>query len=167
MSGLQDKLSAPPVSPVYATASDHNALLAAIRRRIDELELPHQVVEHLAGLQNGYLTKVIANPPPKRASPFTLFLIVQALGLDMQLVENPQVMERLRPRYEKKKLKRKIRPAGRIVELTPDFYKRISRMGNDARSRKLTPECRSELARVAAGARWRRHRERQAAAQSG
>ena len=50
-------------------------------------------------------------------------------------------------------------PAGRIVELTPDFYKRISRMGNEARLRKLTPERRSELARVAAEARWRQNRE--------
>jgi hypothetical protein len=110
-----------------------------------------------------YLTKVIAEPPPKRMGAFAWFLILGALGLDMQLVENPQAMERLRPRLTKRKSKRKsVHPAGRIVELTADFYKRISRMGNEARSRKLTPERRSELARVAAEARWRQNREQTA-----
>jgi hypothetical protein len=58
--------------------------------------------------------------------------MLQALGLDVQLVENPQAMKRLRPRYEKRDLKRKVRPAGRIIELTPDFYSRISRMRNES-----------------------------------
>jgi hypothetical protein len=47
----------------------------------------------------------------------------------------------------------------RAAHLTPDFYKRISRMGNEVRSRKLPPERRSEPARVAAEARWRQNRE--------
>jgi hypothetical protein len=87
------------------------------------------------------LTKVIADPPPKRMGAFTWFLILGALGVDMALVENPQAIERLKPRLDKRKLKlrRKIRPAGRIVQLTPDFYSRISRMGNDARSRNYRP----------------------------
>jgi len=160
MSGWDDRSQAPRLSAVFATVNDHNALLAATRRRVDELELPHQIVEDLAGLQSGYLSKVLADPPPKRMGAFTSFLILQALGLDMQLVENPQAMERLRPRFEKRKLRRKIRPAGRIVELTPDFYKRISRMGNEAR-RKLPPEKLSEIGRTAVNARWRRHRDLQ------
>jgi len=57
---------------------------------------------------------------------FTWFLILQALGLDIQLVENPELTERLKPKFEKRKLVRKpARPAGRIVQLTPDFYSRI------------------------------------------
>jgi hypothetical protein len=108
------------------------------------------------------LTKVIADPPPKRMGAFTWFLILGALGLDMLLVENPQAMERLRPRLTKRKSKRKaVHPAGRIVELTPDFYKRISRMGNEAR-RKLSPERLSEIGRKAVNARWSRHREQTA-----
>jgi cold shock protein len=69
MSSLSDRLSA----RIVATVSDHNQLLAAIRLRIEELGLSHETVEHLAGLQSGYLSKVIADPPPERMSPFTQF----------------------------------------------------------------------------------------------
>jgi hypothetical protein len=135
-------------------------LLKAIRGRVAALDVSHEIIEEIAGIQRGYLSKVTADPPPKRMGAFTWFLILQAIGLDMQLVENPDLTAKLKPRWTKRKVVRKlVRPAGRIVQLTPDFYSRISRMGNEARSRNLTPERRSELARVAAEARWRRHRE--------
>jgi hypothetical protein len=159
VSDLESRLSALRALPVFATVSDHNQLLAAIRRRVDELEINLATLEDIAGLQPNYATKVLGDPPPKRACPFTTFLMLQALGLDVQLVENRQAMERLRPRYAKRKLKRKIRTAMRMVELPPDFYKRISGLAADARRRKISPERRSELARVAAEARWRRRRE--------
>jgi hypothetical protein len=120
LSNLEDRLSAPRV-PI-ATVSDHNQLLEAIRRRIEALKLNHETVEYLAGLQSGYLSKIIANPPPKRVGPFTYFLILQALGLDMEFVENPQTMERLKSRYEKQKLARKnVRAKAGIIELTPEL----------------------------------------------
>ena len=38
------------------------------------------------------------------------------------------------------------------------FYKRLSKLGNDARNAKLPPEVRSSIARYAVRARWQRHR---------
>lgn len=155
MSTFEDRLSAPRI-PI-ATVSDHNALLEAIRQRVAELDVSYDVIESIAGIQSGCPSKVIANPPPKRIGPFTYFLILQALGCELQMVENPQEMERLRSRLSKRKLRRtRVRPAASIIELAPDFYARISRMGNAARNTKLSPERRSELARNAALARWHR-----------
>jgi hypothetical protein len=91
MSSLSDRLSAPRV---VATVADHNQLLTAIRRRVEELGLSHETVEHLAGLQSGYLSKVIADPPPERMSPFTQFLILGAVGLRVKLEEDPQLIEK-------------------------------------------------------------------------
>jgi hypothetical protein len=154
LSGIEDRLLAPRI---VATVSDHNQMLVAIRRRIEELELSHETVEFLAGLQSGYLTKVIADPPPKRMSPFTQFLILQAFGLNVQLVENPQLIEKLKGRWTTRKLRKSMRTAvsiDRVIHLPPDFMRRISRMGCEARMQKLTPARRSELARHAATARW-------------
>jgi hypothetical protein len=135
-------------------------LLQAIRDRIESLGTTHASIEAVAGLQSNYLTKVTASPPPKRMSMWTAFLVLEAIGLRVELSVAPDFEERFAHRLEKRRLvRRPMRPAGRIVELTPDFYKRISRIGNDATSRKLSPERRSELARAAAAARWRRHRE--------
>jgi hypothetical protein len=162
LSNLAGRLSAPPADFVYAVVDDHNKLLAAIRRRIEQLGLSHETVEHLAGLQSGYLSKVIADPPPKRMSPFTQFLILQALGLRVKLEEDQQLIEKIRGRWSKRKLRKSMRTAvsmDRVIHLPPDFMRRISRMGCEARMRKLSPERRSALARHAASARWRQHRE--------
>jgi hypothetical protein len=154
---LADRLSASSADLVYAVVDDHNQLLAAIRRRIEELDVSHETVEHLAGLQSGYLSKVIADPPPKRMSPFTQFLILQALGLRVKLEEDQQLIEKLRSRWSKRKLRKSMRTAvsmDRVIYLPPDFMRRISRMGCEARMQKLTAVRRSELARNAAKARW-------------
>jgi hypothetical protein len=155
------------LSEPFAVVADHNQLLEAIRRRIQELGLSYEVVNDLAGLQQNYLTKVISNPPPKRMSPFTQFLILQALGLRVRLEEDPELIEKLKGRWSKRKLRKSMRTAvsiDRVIELPPDFMRRISRMGCEARMRKLSPERRSDLARNAASARWRQHREAQQAA---
>ena len=160
MSSLSDRLTAPRV---VATVGDHNQLLDVIRRRVEELNVSHEVVEAIAGLQSGYLSKVLADPPPKRMGPFTWFLILGALGLDVQLAENQQAMERLRPRLEKRKLVRKrIRAKEGIIELTPDFRHRRSQLGGLARAK--LPNI-SEINRRAALARWRRYREAQQTAE--
>lgn len=153
-----ERFSAPRI---VAVIGDHNGLLEAIRRRIEELNLSHETVEHLAGLQSGYLSKVIADPPPKRMSPFTQFLILQALGLRVRLEEDPELIEKIRGRWSKRKLRKSMRTAvsmDRVIHLPPDFMRRISRMGCEARMRKLSPERRSALARHAAMARWRKAR---------
>jgi hypothetical protein len=162
LSNLADRLSASSADLVYAVVDDHNKLLAAIRRRIEELDLSHETVEHLAGLRSGYLSKVIADPPPKRMSPFTQFLILQALGLRVKLEEDQQLIEKLKGRWSKRKLRKSMHTAvsmDRVIHLPPDFMRRISRMGCEARMRKLSPERRSAIARNAASARWRQHRE--------
>ena len=143
-----------------ATVRDHNELLVAIRQRVEQLDLSHSTVEYLSGLQSGYLSKVVANPPPKRMQPFTWFLILQALGCELQIVENPQLMERLKPRFEKRKLRRKeVRSKSGIIELTPDFRVRRARLGGLARARLFNL---SDINRRANLTRCRRYLEQQA-----
>jgi hypothetical protein len=148
----------------YATIGHSDALLAAIRKRIDELQITYETLEAISGCQSGYCAKILGRPPAKRVQLYTAFLLIEALGLRVKLEEDPELTERLRHRWTKRRLTKAVMlPAGRIKEFPPDFYRYISRLGNEARSRKISPSRRSELARHAAMARWRRHRESRAA----
>jgi hypothetical protein len=93
VSNYSDRTLAPRLSEPFAVVSDHNQWLAAIRRRIADLNLSYETVNDLAGLQGNYLSKIIGDPPQKTR---TMFLVAQALGLDTQLVENQELIEKLK-----------------------------------------------------------------------
>jgi hypothetical protein len=139
VSNLADRLSAPHSDLVYATVPHSDALLAAIRKRIDDLGLSHETVEAVSGCQSGYISKIIGSPcapPVKRVQLYLACLLVESLGLEIRLYENPQAMERLARRFERRKLKKTaVRTAMRKIELMPDFYRHISGLAADARRR--------------------------------
>jgi hypothetical protein len=170
LSGIESRLSAPRTDLPYATIGHSDALLAAIRRRIDELQLSHETVEAISGAMPGYISKILGSPlspPPKRVQLYLACILIEALGLEIRLYENPQAMERLARRFEKRRLRKVQMPtAMRTIELMPDFYRHISGLAADARRRKISPERRSELARHAATARWKDKTGRQSQAGS-
>jgi hypothetical protein len=138
VSNLADRLSAPHSDLVYATVPHSDALLAAIRKRIDDLGLSHETVEAVSGCQSGYISEIIGSPcaPPVKRVQLYLCLLVESLGLEIRLYENPQAMERLARRFERRKLKKTaVRTAMRKIELMPDFYRHISGLAADARRR--------------------------------
>jgi hypothetical protein len=125
----------------------------ALRRRIGEVGITLETLEELSGATTrGYATKILGEPPLKRAQLETFLWLIEALGLELILRINPQTAAKMAPRYIKRKLARVVRPG----DASPigDFFQRLSRLGNEARSRELSPERRSELARHAANARW-------------
>jgi hypothetical protein len=145
------------VAPRALARIEHSeALLAALRRRVHELQLTHEVVDHLAGFPLGYASKLLANPPTKRLGHFSLFCLLQTLGLDIVLVENPLALEALRnPQHLRRQRLVLRRPS--IVILTPDFLRANGTKGARVRNANLSPSQRSILARRAARARWAKH----------
>jgi hypothetical protein len=129
------------------------ALLAAIRRRVDELQITHEIIDHRSGFQSGYSSKLLSDPPQRRLGHFSLFVLLQTLGLDMVLVENPQALENLKNPMHKRRQAWMLR-APSIVHLTPDFLRLIGTKGGRARAQKLSEKRRSEISRQAAMARW-------------
>jgi hypothetical protein len=87
-----------------------------------------------------------------------MFLVAQALGLDTQLVENQELIEKLKGRWTKRKLTKtkKILPADSMykMEIPIDTLRRRARAGGYARARCLSRERLSEIGRAAAAARW-------------
>jgi hypothetical protein len=155
VSNLADRLAAPSPDFGFAVVDDHNKLLAAIRRRIAELDVSYETVEYLSGIQSGYLSKITAEPPPKRVCPFTWFVVLRALGLRVRLEEDSDLVEKLRPRWTKRKLTKKAKLAApSIIELTPDFMRSIARRGGYARAQKLDGARRSAIASAGGKARW-------------
>jgi hypothetical protein len=135
------------------------ALLVAIRRRLDELQLTHETVDQLAGFSSGYAGKLLSDPPTKRMGHFSLFLILQTLGLDMVLVENPDALETLmKPALKRRQ--RWIHKAPRIVVLTPDMLRANGIKGGHARAKKLSPKQLSKIGRKAVMARWAKYRRK-------
>jgi len=57
----------------HAVVDHHEALLAALRHRVEELGLTLETVENIAGLPVGYASKVLSDPPVKRMNAFTWF----------------------------------------------------------------------------------------------
>jgi hypothetical protein len=106
LSNLADRLSAPSPDLAYAVIGDDAELLAAIRQRIDELGITHQTLEAISGVTDGYISKVVGSPPQKRISIYTVLLLIEALGLEVRLFERPDLVERYRHRYVKRKLAR-------------------------------------------------------------
>ncbi len=62
-------------------------LVAAIRARRDELNIPHELIDHLAGFQSGYTSKLLAPDPMKGLGPMSLPALLGALGAALVLVE--------------------------------------------------------------------------------
>lgn len=142
----------------YAILGDHNALLAALRRRQAELGITNELLERISGIQTGYASKALSNPPAKRLGPFLLFVIAEALGLRLAFVEDPALVERMRARWTKRHNRKPV-PAqarNRIIQLTPDYRRRVARLGGYARAQRLGPDRCRESARHAARARWAR-----------
>ena len=117
----------------HAVVDHHEALLAALRHRVEELGLTLEAVENIAGLQAGYGSKILSTPPRKRMNAFTWFLLIQALGLRMVLEEDPELVERMRGRWTKRHNRKPVLAAARIIQLTPDYRRRVARLGGFAR----------------------------------
>ena len=116
------------LSHAFAVVDDLQSLMAAIRRRIDDLGITLETAEHIGGLQSGYLSKMLGNPPLKRASPWSWFIALQSLGLRVALVEDSEAAARLGKKWERRKARKPVLSAPgtpRAIELAPDFMRRI------------------------------------------
>jgi hypothetical protein len=63
-------------------------LLAALRDRRDELNIPHEIIDDIAGFQSGYTSKLLAPRPSKNLGYMSLGAVMGALGVGLVLVED-------------------------------------------------------------------------------
>jgi hypothetical protein len=112
--------------------------------------------DSLAGWAEGYLSKLTAQRPVRRIGLTSMGPLLSAIGVKLQMVEDPRGTERLRRLAPRNSSYVRAMPADACMVLTPRMLQRIRRLGGKARMAQLTAKQRSELARRAALARWHR-----------
>lgn len=94
--------------------ADREQLLQVVRDRRDELDLSHETLDAITGLQNGYVSKLMADPPVRGFGEMSLQALLDALGLRIAfavIMEDPERVERVRARWRP----RKRRPNGQTA----------------------------------------------------
>ena len=136
-----------------ATFDTYAGMLEAIRARVNELQVNGERLDEYVGLPRGYYSKVAGARPIRRLGMTSFAPILNGLGLKCQFVEDQNATERLKNRLPPRN-QSYVRGAPSIV-LTVRFFRKIGRIGAQARIDNSTKQQRQEWARKAAIARWR------------
>ena len=140
---------------VIAEFVDYPGMLAALRARVNELQINGERFDEFAGLPKGYLSKLFGARPVRRLGMTSFSPVLAGLGLRCLFVEDPEGTERLKSRLRPRNPSFvRTMPAAAGILFTARMLKRIRRLGGQARMARLTPKQRSELGRKAAAARW-------------
>ena len=138
-------------------------LREAIRGRIEELETTYDALDRAAGLTDRFASKLLCEPPMRGISAATLWLILPALGFDVVLVPNADLLAKRRGLLTKRRLWFHPETMQAIARrrLLPWLFdsenaKEMGHRGGCARATKLHARASlSEKKRQAAFKRWR------------
>ena len=137
-----------------AEFADYDGMIAAIRNRVEELQINGERFDEFAGLPRGYLSKLAGERPVRRISHVSMGPLFAALGVSCVLVEDPVATARLKAKL-KPRNNSYVRSALRIV-ITDRLLRKLGAKGRTARWSKLTPRERSNIMRGLAQRRWGR-----------
>jgi hypothetical protein len=137
-------------------------LVEVLRARKAQIGLSNAYVEHALHMGAGGCDKPLGPSRTKSLSLLVAFDLVELFGGRLVFQIDAALEARMRNRWERRS-ERNVRQGKRvsrkIMALAQQvFFKRLSKLGNDARKVKLPPEVRSDIARAAATSRWRIHR---------
>lgn len=147
-------------------------LVAALRARRDELNISHETIDSIAGLQAGYTSKLLAPVPIKHLGRMSFEAILGALGIALVAVPDPVAIAKVGKHWQKRKRPQRLTasitasidnevPAK--LEVTPelqrklvdfDHMKRIAKMGAKRRNKIMGKRARQRAAAHAARMRW-------------
>lgn len=159
-------MSGPPQVAVLG----YEGACAAIRARLDQLNISRSALDSLATLPDGNAAKLLSPVPDKRMMAETMLRIMDMIGLDVVVVPRAGfeqeiadlVSERLRPPVPNGRLRSvlRIKKKARLERIfsDPNFFKKIGRTGGRACAKRKSASERSRSASVAAKARWTKER---------
>lgn len=87
---------------VLATFDDYDGLIEALRQRKAELGLSCLLMDELSGLPAGYTGKVLGPRRIKSLGAISTDAINGALGVKLAVIEDPDAMKRMAPRWERR-----------------------------------------------------------------
>jgi hypothetical protein len=171
-------------APVEVVVKSYDDLHHALRARAETLDLSRETIDAISGVSQGYSSRLLSDPPTKRLSFDLVGIFLSALGLRLQLVEDPDAFERFTRRAAKRQHPTSVplgpSPIERAREIWIENCRRggktsmrrksqrerqaFGRVGGEARRDALTDWRRKKIAQNAAIARWaaRKHAEHSA-----
>lgn len=93
-----------------APIRDMAGLVEAVRLAQIERNVSYCTIDDLSGVQSGYTAKLLAPKPSKNLGPVSTFPVLGALGKALVLVDDPEQIERVKGRWQK----RSVRGAAKI-----------------------------------------------------
>jgi hypothetical protein len=145
-----------PVAENGRVARSYAELCDAFVARMVELNVQHLALDHRCGLASGYTGKLLGPKPPKRYGPMSFDLHLQALGLALVVIPDPERQPLISDTREFMPRDTAAVLAARLQtreghELLKEALRQAGRKGAAKRRR---------LAREAAEAKWRHPQDR-------
>jgi hypothetical protein len=144
-----------------AVVRSYDDLHRALRLRKEALEITMNCLDEAAGFTAGHASKLLAPKPLKNMGPLTLGLMLQALGVQLIMVEDAEALERIRPKLTKSRLPPAMRSVSRTRGrhskkpnlISKRFMRKIGRKGGEAYAN-APFKTRSRVGMAGAKARW-------------
>jgi hypothetical protein len=95
---VEAELSEGEAPRVIADVSSYEQMLAALRSRVNELQINGERFDEYAGLPRGYLSKLIGARPIRRLGMTSFEPVLASLGLRCLLVVDEEATRRLKER---------------------------------------------------------------------
>jgi hypothetical protein len=158
---LNDRHRSEGTDSRFVLVHDECELLAALRKRCDELGVTRQTLDAAAMLPDGYASKLLCDPPMKHLGALTLWSILGTLGYRIALVHDPDLLARFRDKLVVRKCPpQSTGSKGRVkLNFTHRFLRKIGRLGGQRsgevrRARASAKQAVSEMKSTTF--RWRR-----------
>lgn len=136
---------------------DYNAVVAAVRGRIDELRISHHVLEDIVGLPRGYIGKLLGPSRVKQMSLDSFLEIVEGIGMMPSIAPDLERVKRMERRYEQRdELRRRPGVVRRGVspELKAKVLSETARERANVLNASTSAEWKADRARKGGQIRW-------------
>lgn len=138
-------------------------MLAALRRRREQLAMSFEELDDIAGLTPGYSAKLLADPPIRGFGPMSMWCLAGALGVAFALVEDKQRRVRATPNRKIKQSDsvrhwRYTEAIAKALRTVQETAKINGSIGGTKRWQGMTREELADQMSRLAKVRWRAHR---------
>ena len=140
---------------VIADVTSYEQMLAALRARVNELQLNGERFDEFAGLPRGYLSKLIGARPIRRLGMTSFAPVLAGLGLRLLVIEDNAATERLKNKLPPRN-QSYVRSVAVHTNLTTRFLRKIGAKGGENSRKFLSKRLVKRLAGKAANARWKK-----------
>ena len=153
-------------SRVIAEIRGYADFTRALRSWVMQLGTTYESIGEVAGLQPGYLAKLIASTPIRSFSRMSLDSTLAAMGVKLLLVPDAERLEVMRPRFAERSVAGRKPTSGSIPAANLPAKRNNPLAGNRAlasyyahrRAAMQSPRRRRQIARKAIRIRWQRER---------